>query len=84
MLKDPNKPAFEQDMIQEINDLLSSQIVELCPRSSVPSDNKALPSIWSFRQKGHLIGLSLNIRLAFVLMVANKLKGSIFGQHMPQ
>jgi hypothetical protein len=38
MLKDADKPAFEQDMIREVNDLLHSNTVELSLCSSIPSN----------------------------------------------
>jgi hypothetical protein len=49
MLKDPDRSAFEQDMIHEVNDLLHTNTVKLSTRSSVPTTTKDLPSIWSFR-----------------------------------
>jgi hypothetical protein len=36
---DPNHHHFETDMQREISDLLSSGILEIIPRSSVPSEN---------------------------------------------
>jgi hypothetical protein len=51
MLKDPDRPLFEQDMIREVSDLLHTKTVEITPHSSIPADFSALPSIWSFRQK---------------------------------
>jgi hypothetical protein len=51
MLKDADRPAFKQDMVCEVNDLLHSNTVEWSLHSSVLSNTKILPSIWSFRRK---------------------------------
>jgi hypothetical protein len=37
MLKDPDHSAFEQDMIREVNDLLHTNTIKSCTRSSVPT-----------------------------------------------
>lgn len=46
-----DRAYFEQDMRHEINNLLSSNTIELVPRSSIPANNPPLQAIWSFRQK---------------------------------
>ncbi len=51
MLKDPDRSSFETDMIREVNDLITTDTVEITPKASVPSILKILPSIWSFRRK---------------------------------
>jgi hypothetical protein len=51
MLKDPDRSSFETDMIREVNDLITTDTVEITPKTSVPSTLKILPSIWSFRCK---------------------------------
>lgn len=45
MKRDIDRPHFEQDMQQEIDDLLSSNTIELVLRSSVPIDNTPLQAI---------------------------------------
>jgi hypothetical protein len=51
MQTDPDRTFFETDMHREIADLFASDTLEVVPRSSIPSDNKPLQAIWSFRRK---------------------------------
>jgi hypothetical protein len=49
----PDREYFEQDMCREMTVLFDSNTLELISRSSIPSDNKPLQAIWSFRCKRH-------------------------------
>jgi hypothetical protein len=49
--QDPDREHFELDMQCEMTDLLSTKTIELTHRSLVPSENKPLNPIWSFRHK---------------------------------
>jgi hypothetical protein len=51
MIHDPDCNHFEHDMRRERSDLFASDTLEVIPRSSIPSDNKPLQAIWSFRRK---------------------------------
>jgi hypothetical protein len=51
MLKDPDKPFFEEDMKREVHDLLNTGTVEIVSRSAIPANTTILPAIWSFRRK---------------------------------
>jgi len=51
MHTDPDRLLFEQDMRREISDLLATDTIEIVPHHLLPSDNKPLQAIWSFRRK---------------------------------
>jgi hypothetical protein len=51
MQRDPDQEHFEQDMRREIFNLFTSNTVKIVSRSTIPSDNKPLQAIWSFRHK---------------------------------
>jgi len=51
MLQAPDHDKFETDMQREVANLLESCSVTIVHRDSMPTDSKAVPAIWSFRQK---------------------------------
>lgn len=51
MQQTEDRSLFDQDMCREMTDLGHTSTVEIVPCSSVPTDNKPLQSIWSFRRK---------------------------------
>jgi hypothetical protein len=51
MQRAPDREHFETDMCREMTELFASDTLELISRSSIPSDNKPLQAIWSFRRK---------------------------------
>jgi hypothetical protein len=51
MQRAPDREDFETDMQREVSDLLTSDTLELTPRSSLSPENHPLQPIWSFRRK---------------------------------